>query len=68
MRRIHHLMTRASHCGLGQRAAVPILTNYEKCTPCFQERMEDVEYKPAFDIEAAIERSRQIVAEEGKAQ
>ncbi len=66
MRRIHNLMTRASHCGLGQRAAVPILTNYEKSTPCFEERMEDVEYKPAFDIEAAIERSKQIVAEEGR--
>ncbi len=66
MRRIHHLMTRASHCGLGQSAAVPILTTYEKCPPCFQERLEDIEYKPAFDVEAAIERSRQIVKEEGR--
>ncbi len=66
MERVHKLMTQASHCGLGQRAAVPILTNYEKCPEHFLERMEDVEYKPAFDVEAAIERSRQIVAEEGR--
>jgi len=66
MERLHNLMTKASHCGLGQRAAVPLLTNYEKCTPSFLERMEDVEYTPAFDVEAAIERSRQIVKEEGR--
>ena len=66
MRRLHRLMTRASHCGLGQRAAVPILTSYEKCTQCFLDRMDDVEYQPAFDVEAAIERSRQIVREEGR--
>jgi [NiFe] hydrogenase diaphorase moiety large subunit len=68
MRHLHHLMTQASHCGLGQSAAVPILTTYEKFPGAFQRRMEDVEYKPAFDVEAAIERSRQIVAEEGQAQ
>ncbi len=64
MERVHHLMTRASHCGLGQRAAVPILTTYEKFPDSFNRRMEDVEFKPAFDVEAAIERSKQIVAEE----
>ena len=68
MRRLNRLMTQASHCGLGQSAAVPILTTYEKFPAAFERRMEDVEYKPAFDVEAAIERSRQIVAEEGRAQ
>ncbi len=64
MWRLHRLMTRASHCGLGQRAAVPILATYEKFPESFSRRMADVEYKPAFDVEAAIERSRAIVAEE----
>ena len=67
MRRLHHLMTKASHCGLGQSAAVPLLTTYEKFPEAFQRRMEDVEYKPAFDVDAAIERSRQIVTEEAQA-
>ena len=66
MERLHKLMTQASHCGLGQRAAVPLLTNFEKCPPCFAERMGDEEYTPAFDVDAAIERSRQIVKEEGR--
>ncbi len=64
MQRLHHLMTRASHCGLGQRAAVPILTTYEKFPDSINNRVGDVDYKPAFDIEAAIERSKQIVSEE----
>ena len=64
MHRLNHLMTQASHCGLGQSAAVPILSTYEKFPDAFMRRMEDVEYKPAFDVDAAIERSRQIVAEE----
>ncbi|MDJ0777580.1 MAG: NADH-ubiquinone oxidoreductase-F iron-sulfur binding region domain-containing protein [Gammaproteobacteria bacterium] len=64
MQRLHHLMTRASHCGLGQRAAVPILTTYEKFPDSINDRVGDVDFKPAFDVEAAIERSKQIVAEE----
>ena len=67
MQRLNKLMTKASHCGLGQSAAVPILTTYEKFPEVFNRRMEDIEYKPAFDVEAAIERSRQIVAEEAQA-
>jgi [NiFe] hydrogenase diaphorase moiety large subunit len=62
--RLNKLMTQASHCGLGQRAAVPILSVYEKFPETFHRRMEDVEYKPAFDVEAAIERSIEIVSEE----
>ncbi len=64
MQRLNKLMTQASHCGLGQRAAVPILTVYEKFPETFGRRMADDEYKPAFDVEAAIERSMQIVSEE----
>ena len=64
MHRLHRLMTRASHCGLGQRAAVPILATYEKFPESFNRRMEDVDFKPAFDVEAAIEQSKAIVSEE----
>ncbi|MDJ0938399.1 MAG: NADH-ubiquinone oxidoreductase-F iron-sulfur binding region domain-containing protein [Woeseiaceae bacterium] len=64
MRRLHKIMTQASHCGLGQVAAVPILTAYEKFPDDFQRRMDDVDFQPTFDVEAAIERSKQIVREE----
>ncbi len=64
IRRLNRVMTQASHCGLGQQAAVPILTTLQKFPDSFYRRMEDVEFKPAFDVDAAIERSRQIVREE----
>ena len=64
IRRLNRVMTQASHCGLGQQAAVPILSTFQKFPDSFHRRMEDVEYKPAFDVDAAIERSRQIVREE----
>ena len=64
MRRLNKLMTQASHCGLGQRAAVPVLATHQKFPDSFARRMEDVEYKPAFDVEAAIQRSKEIVREE----
>ena len=64
MRRLNGLMTQASHCGLGQQAAVPILSTYEKFPDCFERRMDDLDYKPTFDVEAAIQRSKEIVREE----
>ena len=64
IQRLNRVMTQASHCGLGQRAAVPILTAFEKFPESFHQRMEDVDYKPAFDVDAAIERSKAIVSEE----
>ncbi len=64
IRRLNGVMTQASHCGLGQRAAVPILTAFDKFPESFHRRMEDVDYQPAFDVEAAIERSRAIMREE----
>ena len=64
MRRINKLMTQASHCGLGQQAAEPVLSTYEKFPESFNRRMEDTDYHPAFDVEAAIQRSKEIVREE----
>ncbi len=67
IKRLNKLMTRASHCGLGQVSAVPILTAYEKFPQYFSRRIHDAEYTPDFDVEAAIERSREITREEAKA-
>ena len=64
IKRLTRLMTQASHCGLGLQAAVPILTTYEKFPDCFTRRMEDLDFKPTFDVEAAIQRSKEIVREE----
>lgn len=62
--RLNRVMTQASHCGLGQVAAVPALSTLEKFPDSFYGRVGDREYAPAFDVDAAIERSKAIAREE----
>jgi [NiFe] hydrogenase diaphorase moiety large subunit len=57
-------MTQASHCGLGQRAAVPMLETYQKFPESFRKRLTSDEYQPSFDVEAAIQRAKQIIADQ----
>jgi [NiFe] hydrogenase diaphorase moiety large subunit len=61
---LSHLMTQASHCGLGQRAAVPMLETYQKFPESFRKRLTSDEYQPSFDVEAAIQRAKQIIADQ----
>lgn len=67
IREIHelsHVMTQASHCGLGQRAAVPMLETYQKFPESFRKRLTSEEYQPSFDVEAAIQRAQEIIADQ----
>ncbi len=61
---LSHLMTQASHCGLGQRAAVPMLETYQKFPESFRKRLTSEEYQPSFDVEAEIQRAKEIIAEQ----
>ena len=61
---LSHLMTQASHCGLGQRAAVPMLETYQKFPESFRKRLTSDEYQPSFDVEAAIQRAKEIIADQ----
>jgi len=61
---LNNLMTQASHCGLGQRAAVPMLETYQKFPECFRKRLTNDEYQPSFDVEAEIQRAKEIIAEQ----
>ncbi len=61
---LNHLMTQACHCGLGQRAAVPMLETYQKFPESFRKRLTSEEYQPSFDVEAAIQRAKEIIAEQ----
>jgi len=61
---LNNLMTQASHCGLGQRAAVPMLETYQKFPECFRKRLTNDEYQPSFDVEEGIQRAKEIIAEQ----
>ncbi len=61
---LNNLMTQASHCGLGQRASVPMLETYQKFPESFRKRLTSEEYQPTFDVEAAVQRAKEIIAEQ----
>ena len=61
IKQLNHVMTEMSHCGLGQRAAEPLLQTLEKFSQYFVQRMTDKEYQPSFDIEKSIQRAIDIV-------
>ncbi len=62
--KLHNVMTKVSHCGLGQRAAVPMLETCQKFPESFRNRMTGNEYQPAFDVEAAVKRAKEIIADQ----
>lgn len=64
IKQLNHLMTQTSHCGLGQRAAVPLLETLQKIPHSFNQRMTDDEFQPSFDVEAAIQRAKNIITEQ----
>ncbi len=61
IKELNHVMTEMSHCGLGKRAAEPLLQTLEKFSEYFIKRMTDKEYQPSFDLEKSIQRAIDIV-------
>lgn len=62
IKELNQVMKQISHCGLGQRAAEPLLQTLEKFPEYFTKRITDKEYQPSFDIERSIQRAREIVS------
>jgi [NiFe] hydrogenase diaphorase moiety large subunit len=60
MRRIGALMKSSSHCGLGVTAANPLLGAMEQFPALFETRLRSTSFEPAFDLDAALEESRQL--------
>lgn len=61
IKQLNHVMNNMSHCGLGQRAAEPLLQTLEKFPEYFAKRMTDKDYQPAFNVEESIQRAIAIV-------
>jgi len=60
---IEHLdrvLQRTSHCGLGQAAANPVLDGLRNFRPAYDRRMLHAEFQPAFNLDAALARARQL--------
>jgi [NiFe] hydrogenase diaphorase moiety large subunit len=60
MENIGLVMQQSSHCGLGVTAPKPVLDTLEKFPEIYAKRLANRGFEPAFDLDAALEESRQI--------
>jgi [NiFe] hydrogenase diaphorase moiety large subunit len=54
------LIKGASHCGLGQTAANPILSTLERYPELYEARLKDIAFEPGFDLDGALATSRRL--------
>ncbi len=60
MENIGQVMQQNSHCGLGATAPNPVLDTLKKFPEIYTKRLANRGFEPAFDLDAALEESRQI--------
>ncbi|MEE9494656.1 MAG: NAD(P)H-dependent oxidoreductase subunit E [Gammaproteobacteria bacterium] len=60
MQNIGRVMQQSSHCGLGATAANPVLDTLKKFSGVYSKQLANTDYEPAFNLDAAVEVSRQI--------
>ena len=60
MTQLAAIVKNASHCGLGQTAANPLMQTLERFPERYQERLKTTLFEPGFDLDGALEVSRQM--------
>ncbi len=50
----------SAHCGLGRTACNPVLHTLKHFRPAYESRLKSLEFKPAFDLDGALARARQM--------
>ena len=64
---VARVMQMAAHCGLGHTAPHPLLHTLEKFRPAYERRLESLDFKPAFDLDGALARARQMTGRDDQA-
>ncbi len=49
-----------SHCGLGRTACNPVLHTLKRFRPAYESRLKSLDFEPAFDLDGALARARQM--------
>ena len=58
--RLNRVLLMSAHCGLGHTACNPILDTMKKFRPMYERRLAARDFAPAFDLDAALSRARQM--------
>lgn len=58
--RLGKLVKTASHCGLGQTAANPVLSTLERFPELYEARLKAISFEPGFDLDGALATARRM--------
>jgi [NiFe] hydrogenase diaphorase moiety large subunit len=58
--RLNRLLQASSHCGLGHTACNPLFDTLKRFRPAYQRRLRSPEFEPAFDLDGALARAREM--------
>ena len=58
--RLNKVLLMSAHCGLGHTACNPILDTMKKFRPMYERRLRSRDFAPAFDLDQALARARQM--------
>ena len=64
MARLREVMRSSSHCGLGQTAGNAVFETMQKFRPDYERRLIAQDFAPGFDLDAALERARDVAGRE----
>ena len=57
---LDHVLQTTSHCGLGRSACNPVLHTLKHFRPAYESRLKSLDFEPAFDLDGALARARQM--------
>ncbi|HUW26482.1 MAG TPA: NAD(P)H-dependent oxidoreductase subunit E [Gallionella sp.] len=57
---LNQVLQSSSHCGLGRTACNPVLHTLKHFRPAYESRLKSREFSPAFDLDDALARARQM--------
>ena len=58
--RLVEVLHQSAHCGLGHTACNPTLDTLRRFRPAYDRRLKNLDFEPAFDLDGALRRARQM--------
>jgi len=58
--KLDKVLQTSSHCGLGRTACNPVLHTLKRFRPAYENRLKSLDFEPAFDLDGALARARQM--------
>ena len=65
--KLNRILQAMSHCGLGHSACNPVLDTIAKFRPAYERRLQHKEFRPAFNLDWALEPARQMTGRDDAA-